>query len=53
VYIEQYDGFDIFISNGTEAKDMTNTTQVNATARNFTIPPTGKFFVNIKAASSA
>lgn len=50
VFVEKFDGLDIFIANGTDERSINFTSKVNVTNRNFTIPPTGKFFVQVQPA---
>ena len=50
VFVEKFDGLDIFIANGTDERSINLTSKVNVTNRNFTIPPTGKFFVQVQPA---
>ena len=52
VYIESFDGLDIFVSNATDVFSISSAQYVSYFYRNFTIPPTSKFYVQVQATNN-
>ena len=52
IYIDKFDGLDIYISNGTNSISTTYTQGVNWYNRNFTIAPTAKMFVQLNPSNN-
>ena len=55
VYFERFDGLDIYISNATSEMVLQEDgiIKVNTTYRNFTMPPTKKFYITINTTDGA